>query len=512
MKPSIELFDLIKSLSKSEKRFFKLTSALQSGDKNYLKIFDYIEKQEEYDEEHLKKTFSKEIFIKHLPSEKNHLYKLILKSLRSFTSEKSIASILAQEIKNIEILYSKALYKECNKLIARSKVKAREHEKFYHLIELINWEKVLIDSSYEAGEFSLNIDKIIKEEAEVIEKLRNLAEYMVLDARINLIFRTGGFSRATVERAKVEEISDNHLIKGKNTALSSKAASICYYVKGLCAMANRNHSDSFTFFNRAREILDNNPKIKEAASKRYVNTLIHLMRCYIEIGDSEKARELIFDIRELRTTNGFKSIDIALLIFSNSNAQELILYQSMGKFQESVDLIPEIEKQHSKLQGKVSKEMELLLHYYKAYSYFGVSDFKQAMMSINIILNDNEQSLRQDIYSLARLVNLIIHYELENYDYLDYLIRSTSRYLNKHEREYKIEILCIKFIKRLSKIHTDDDKEDILKKMKTDVIDMLEDQHENVLLEYFNITAWIDSKIKNVTLGSIIRTTVKTLN
>ena len=63
-----------------------------------------------------------------------------------------------------------------------------------------------------------------------------------------------------------------------------------------------------------------------------------------------------------------------------------------------------------------------------------------------------------------------------------------------------------------SKIHTDGDKEDILKKMKTDVIDMLEDQHENVLLEYFNITAWIDSKIKNVTLGSIIRTTVKTLD
>ena len=51
MKPSTELFNLIKSLSKSEKRFFKLSSSLQSGDKNYLKIFDYIEEQNEYDEE-----------------------------------------------------------------------------------------------------------------------------------------------------------------------------------------------------------------------------------------------------------------------------------------------------------------------------------------------------------------------------------------------------------------------------------------------------------------------------
>ena len=112
MKPSIELFKLIKSLSKSEKRFFKLSSSLQSGDKNYLKIFDFIEKQNEYNEEKLKVEFSKEIFIKHLPSQKNHLYKLILKSLRSFHSEESVISILKQEIKNIEILYNKALYKE----------------------------------------------------------------------------------------------------------------------------------------------------------------------------------------------------------------------------------------------------------------------------------------------------------------------------------------------------------------------------------------------------------------
>ena len=75
MKPSTELFKLIKSLTKSEKRFFKLSSSLQSGEKNYLKIFDFIERQSSYDEEELKKTYEGETFIKHLPSEKNHLYK-----------------------------------------------------------------------------------------------------------------------------------------------------------------------------------------------------------------------------------------------------------------------------------------------------------------------------------------------------------------------------------------------------------------------------------------------------
>ena len=103
MKPSTELHDLIKSLSKSEKRYFKLISSLQSGDKNYIRLFDYLEQQEVYDEEAVKKEFKKEIFIRHLPSEKNHLYSLILKSLRSFHADKSAASQLQEQLRNVPI-------------------------------------------------------------------------------------------------------------------------------------------------------------------------------------------------------------------------------------------------------------------------------------------------------------------------------------------------------------------------------------------------------------------------
>ena len=133
MKPSKELFKLVKSLSKSEKRFFKLSSSLQSGEKNYLKIFDYIDAQDDYNESALKDYFDNEVFIKHLPSEKNHLYKLILKSLRSYYSEQSVSSTLKQEIKNVEILYNKALYKECEKFVKRAKATAQKYEKFYYV-------------------------------------------------------------------------------------------------------------------------------------------------------------------------------------------------------------------------------------------------------------------------------------------------------------------------------------------------------------------------------------------
>jgi hypothetical protein len=505
MKPSIELFKLIKSLTKSEKRFFKLSSSLQSGEKNYLKIFDYIEGQDDYNEAELKEFFKGERFIKHLPSEKNHLYKLILKSLRSYYSEQSINSSLKQEIKNVEILYNKALYKECEKFVSRAKNTAKKYEKFYYWFELINWEKKLLDSAYESGQFDMDLDKLIEEEEYVIARLRNLAEYTIIYSKINLIFRSGGFTRNEKERMVVADIANHHLIKGKNTALSSKAASICYYIKGLCAATNRNYADSYQFFNRTKEILDNNPFIRVDVSQRYLMALIHLLRCYIDSKDYGKARDLINEIRSLEGEKGFNSIDIAVRIFGNSYNQELVLLHKLGEFENSVKLIPKIEKERQKFEDKLSKEMEILLTYNSAYSYFGVGDYKKALQYLNIVLNDNEQNLRQDIYSFSRIFNLVIHYELENYDFLEYVIKSTNRYLSKQERDYVIEITCIKYIRKLAKTHDSIGKLELFEEMENEVKELLKDENERVILEYFDLPAWIHSKLERIKFDEAVR-------
>jgi tetratricopeptide (TPR) repeat protein len=509
MKPSNELFKLIKSLSKSEKRFFKLTSSLQSGDKNYLKIFDYVEAQPKYDEEELKEVFKDETFVRHLPSEKNHLYKLILKSLRSYYSEQSVSSILKQEIKNVEILYNKALYRECEKFVSRAKDVARDHEKFYYWFELLSWEKKLLEEAYESGEFSGNLDQLVEEEEMVIAKLRNLAEYQVIYSKINLVFRSGGFTRNETERKVVDAIADYHLIKGKNTALSTRASSMCYYIKGLCAATNRNFDDSYQFFNRTREILDKNPKIKTDSGQRYVMTLSHLLRCYIDGKNFEKAKSLIQDLRSLEGTKGFNSTDITVRIFTSTYNLELALMHAMGDYEGSVQLVSKIEELQELFGDKVSKEQEILLTYNKANSYFGVGDFKKALHYINIVLNDNEQNLRQDIYSFARLFNLVLHYELENYDFLDYVIKSTNRYFSKQERDYEVESVCIKHIKKLAKCATQMERLTELQNMKTDLDVLLQDHHERVVLEYFNISAWVDSKLKRISMSEAVNLALK---
>jgi hypothetical protein len=95
----------------------------------------------------------------------------------------------------------------------------------------------LLEESFENGRF-VDLDKLIEEEKDVLERLRNLAEYHVLYSKINYVFRSGGYSRTEENRKIIDDIVNHPLIKGKNTALSMRAATICYYTQGFCNMAN----------------------------------------------------------------------------------------------------------------------------------------------------------------------------------------------------------------------------------------------------------------------------------
>lgn len=505
MKPSNELHDLIKSLTKSEKRFFKLHSALQSGDKNYLRLFDSIDKQKAYDEEAIKKQFAKETFIRHLPSEKNHLYKLILKALRAYHAESSVSGILKQEIKNIEILYQKALYVECNKLLHRAKRIARENERFYYWFELLNWEKMLLEEAYESGEFTKDLDALIEEEREVIEKLRNLAAYHILYSKINYVFRSGGYVRTDEEHAMVEEISEHPLIKGKNTALSRRAATICYYTQGFCGWAKRDWKTSLEKFLRVKQILDENAPIKSDLPKRYIRTLHYIINAQIELFDLKSAAENIRLMRSLPGKDGFIGINIESQVFVASFLSELRLLDRAGEHAKALELVPAVLEGMEEMGDRLHKENEIEFHYALALVHFGAGQVNKALFWLNKVLNENEPTLRQDIFTYARLFNLVVHYELGNFDLLEYIVRSTQRFLSKRQRAYQVEVTLIEHIKKLSRAQDPVAKRDLFRSLRLELTPLLKDPNEGLVLKYFNVMAWVESNERGVPFSEVVR-------
>jgi hypothetical protein len=506
MKPSTELFQLIKSLSKSEKRYFKLTSSLQSGEKNYMKLFDAIEEQDEYDEPFIKKKFHNEVFISHLPSEKNHLYSLILKSLRGFYSDKSAASILQEQLRNIELLYNKALYKECTKTIKKAKKIAYNYEKYYFLLDLIDWEKKLSEEAYLRGNFDVDMNDLINEEEVCLERLRNIAEYQKLYSRINHAIRKGGYTRNKNEQNIVKEIASHPLITGKNTAATTKAATSCYSIKGLCAVTERKQEDAFVNFSKVITIMEDNPMIMKELPKRYIKALNNVMYTYMDKGDWSNTLELIEKIKELATKSGFESIDNQLILFTLPNNAELNSYIFQGEFDIAINkVVPVILKGIEKYEGKINSEEVMLFYYNISRAYFGNGDFKNALKYINLVLNNSETGLREDVYTFARLVNLVIHYELGNYDLLDYTIKSTKRFVTKNQRNYQFETVFLQGLRKLIKVKNADDLPVLFSKFKLDLQEVLKDPYEKVAIEYFDFITWLNSKIQNKDFSRLIK-------
>ncbi len=104
------LFQLIKSLEKSEKRNFKLyiTRNSSSLDLKSIQLFDAMDKMEEYDEAQLLNK-NKNIRKAQLSNAKAHLYREILSSLRLIRHEDNIDIQLHEQLDYARILYNKGL-------------------------------------------------------------------------------------------------------------------------------------------------------------------------------------------------------------------------------------------------------------------------------------------------------------------------------------------------------------------------------------------------------------------
>src|ERR1700709_2541517 len=93
------LFQLVKSLEKSEKRNFKLYVKRNSAseDLKIIRLFDALDKMDEYDEAHLLKK-NKQITKQQLSNTKAHLYKQLLSSLRLIRHEDNIDIQLHEQL------------------------------------------------------------------------------------------------------------------------------------------------------------------------------------------------------------------------------------------------------------------------------------------------------------------------------------------------------------------------------------------------------------------------------
>ena len=162
MKSKELLFELIHSLSKSEKRYFKIFTSSHKENNNYVKLFDAIHAQKDYDENLLLNQFKDEDFTRQFSVAKNYLQNLILKSLSSHHNKAKKSIELNEFLSQIEILYWKGLYKLAHKRIKQAKKIADKYDLAHYLLMINYWERRM--EEYLQG-VSLDEDKVNESKA-----------------------------------------------------------------------------------------------------------------------------------------------------------------------------------------------------------------------------------------------------------------------------------------------------------------------------------------------------------
>ena len=176
-----ELFQLIKTLEKAEKRNFKLFVKRNSSteDLKIIHLFDALDKMDHYDEENLLRK-APSIKKQQLSNLKAHLYKQILSSLRIMRDDANIDMQLHEQMDHARILYNKGLYAQSLKILSKIKETARAYNQITFWLQALIFEKKIetlhITRSFEdrAEQLAREVDEL-DDRLVMVGKLSNLA-------------------------------------------------------------------------------------------------------------------------------------------------------------------------------------------------------------------------------------------------------------------------------------------------------------------------------------------------
>src|SRR3954464_9797839 len=205
------LFQLIKSLEKSEKRNFKLYIKRNSAkeDLKIIQLFDALDKLPDYDEKLLLKKLPS-VEKPQLSNLKTHLYKQVLASLRLLKTSENIDLQLHEQLDYARILYNKGLYLQSLKILDKLKELARSYNQDSFLIQVISLEKK-IETLHITRSMQDRADRLTAEANEINERRRVITQLSNLALQLYSWYIKNGHARNVEDETGVKKFFNENL-------------------------------------------------------------------------------------------------------------------------------------------------------------------------------------------------------------------------------------------------------------------------------------------------------------
>mgnify|MGYP001597126100 FL=1 len=508
------LFELLKSLTKQEKRHFKLYASRHviGSDNIYIKVFDAVNKQDEYDEKLLLNKFKNETFAKHFPVTKHNLYTLILKSLNAFHSD--IHSETNRMIHSFNILYNKSLYTQCEKILRKVKKTASDYEMFEKQLELEQLDAKLHIAMYNTKKFSRFIQQSSAEKHIAIKKINNLLDYRQNYYEMSLLIGLTDLPRERKLFLSYEDIINKPIFKNSMHANSFLAKYYFYSTQYFYYRAKGDLKNNYTFQKKLVLLLESNPKMIVADCHKYIAALHHYI---ITLAQLKKYDEALINVKRLKELlvnyNIPNTEETRIRIFSRAYNAEMGIYLNTGEFKRGLTIAPTVEDWVGRYASKLTPQQEIFLHYNLFHTYFGVGKYKPALLYLNAVLNNKSIKSFPEILSSVYVINIVVHFELQNIDLIKYIIKSAYRYLLNHKRLYKMETTTLKFFQnRIHKLNSREEQKHAFLELRDELIKIMKDPLEQRSLSFFDFISWLESKISGKSFAEIVRQKADTIN
>ncbi|PSR02422.1 MAG: hypothetical protein BRD50_07295 [Bacteroidetes bacterium SW_11_45_7] len=501
MKVSREIYQLVRSLTKAEKRYFKLYASLQSGNKNYLTLFDAIDKQakrkeahEEHDENEVIRELEGETFIDHLPVIKNYLYSLILKSLRSYRSEDSVDKNLRGTIQDIRFLHEKGLHKPAGRFLKKAKKTAQKHDKLLILIELISIEHDINIETLDRQALATNTEDNFQVIKDTLGKLDNLYEYKKLEADLILSNKHRLWSNEKEVQQTYQDIIEHPLLQDDSRALSQEAY-LLYYLLHIVALY---YSDQTAGHSGIEKIYHYNTK------------LLHLFTDAVLRNQMLAAQKLgkendIWESFGILKNFPVKDRKLKKRALATAYMQGMYIHVVRGEFDEGQHMLNKVSKYLPGIQPYMNKDHELSIYFNGFQITFAKEQYHQALEWLKAITEDDEYTdTREDLRSFARILETIVYFELDDRERTLRSLRQLHRYFAGKGHLDQFEQLFTEFVKSLAQTRTDEELI-VLFRMMRDRLDYLHSEpNHSRAFHYFDLQAWLTSKLEDRSFAAII--------
>jgi hypothetical protein len=499
------LFQLVKSMTKAEKRNFKLFVGRNSssGDLKVAQLFDVLDKMTEYDEAQLVKkgtALKKE----QLHNLKANLYKQILGSLRIMREAVNVENQLHEQLEYARILYDKGLYQQSLRMLERT----REMAKHYHQNSF--WLQALV---FEKKIESLHITRSMRHRAEEIAlEVRLLNERLAMVGRLsNLALQLYsryihyGHARNVRDAEALADYFNAQMPVGAQQATGFFEKMYLYQSYCWYAFIGQDFLLYYRYARKWAELFEAHPQMLRVEAPYFIKAMHNLLLAHFMVRNhkgftADLAKFNDFVHSENGTFNeNVQAQGVIYLYIARLNGAFLL-----GDFQSGIALVPHLEEDLKRFALQTDRHRVLVFYYKIACLYFTVGDHHKTLEYLHRIIHWNVD-LRNDLQCYARLLHLITHYELGNTTILEHLIKSVYRFMAKMEHLSVVEEEIFRFIRKSFQLIGTAQVRSAL----VTLLDRLR-RYENSPYEgrsfmYLDVIGWLESKTSGQHLEEVIR-------